>query len=137
DRLLALPAENCFGLRIPLADDTALIPLHEGIERGVDDAARHALALDQRLLGLAPLGEIARYLGIAEDLATIAAHGVDHHIRPEARAAFAHAPALGLITPVAPGRFQHALGHAGSTVFWRVEDREMLADDLVAGIALD
>ena len=58
DRLGARPAEDRLRLRIPLDHGAGLVHLHEGIERGIDDAARHAFDFEQRLLRLAALGDV-------------------------------------------------------------------------------
>ena len=50
----------------------------------------------QRLLRLPPLGDVARDLGEADQLAVVVADRVDDDAGPEARAVLAHAPALGL-----------------------------------------
>ena len=137
DRFRARPAEDGSACGFHSRINAVLIPLDERIERCVDDATRHAFAFDQRLLDFAPLGEIARNFGVADDLTVIVAHRVDHHIRPETLAAFADAPALGLVASVAPRCLEHACRHAGGAVFGRIEDREMLADDLIAAVTLD
>ena len=59
DRLGARPAEHRLGLPVPLRDVAGLVHLHEGIERRVDDPARHLLAFRERLLGLLALRHVA------------------------------------------------------------------------------
>src|SRR5690349_19158519 len=61
----------------------------------------------------------------------------DNHVGPEARAILAHAPALDLEAADARGFLDLAVGPAGGDRFGRVEDREVLADDVVGGISLD
>ena len=67
DRLGARPAEDLLGLRIPVGDDPAFVHLHEGIERGIDDAARELLAFAQALLREPALGHVAADEEIALD----------------------------------------------------------------------
>ena len=50
ERFLARPSENLFRLRIPVQDAAAFVDLDEGVERGIDDAARQLLALAQGFL---------------------------------------------------------------------------------------
>ena len=59
ERFIARPAEDIFGLRIPGPDEALLVDLDEGVERGVDDAARKLLAFAQRLLRQPALGHVA------------------------------------------------------------------------------
>ena len=58
DRLLARPAEQLLGLRVPGQDRAGLVGLREGIERGVDDVARKLLAFAQGLLRESGLGHV-------------------------------------------------------------------------------
>src|SRR6185437_954208 len=46
-------------------------------------------------------------------------------------------PVLGLVAAVLARDAERPLGHAGGALLWRIEDREMLADDFVGGVALD
>ena len=59
ERFVARPAEDLFGLRIPVRDDALLVHLDEGVERGIDDAARQLLAFAQRFLRPPALGHVA------------------------------------------------------------------------------
>ena len=59
ERFIARPAEDVLGLRIPVPDEALLVDLDEGVERGVDDAARQLLAFAQRLLRQPALGHVA------------------------------------------------------------------------------
>ncbi len=104
----------------------------------------HLLRLEQRLpclvemlLGLSPLGEIARDLREAQKLAGRAADRVDDDMRPEARAVLAHAPALGLELAGALGRLQRGRRKPTLDVLVRIEDREVLPDHFMGGIALE
>ena len=60
----------------------------------------------------------------------------DHDVGPELRAVLADPPALVLEAAVGGGDGQLAVGQAASTVVLRVEGREVPADDLVGGVAL-
>ena len=70
----------------------------------------------QRLLRLAPLGDVARDLGEADQLAGRIADRVDDDARPEGRAVLAHPPALGLELALAPCGLERARRHAGGPV---------------------
>ena len=59
ERFVARPAEDILGLRIPVPDKAPLVDLDEGVERGIDDAARELLAFAQRLLRQPALGHVA------------------------------------------------------------------------------
>ena len=61
----------------------------------------------------------------------------DDDVRPEARAVLADAPALVLEASVLRRLAQLELREMLGDVFGRVEDREVLADDLVGAVALD
>src|SRR5262249_37934184 len=83
------------------------------------------------------LGQVARHLGEAAQLALRVAQGVEDDVGPEARAVLAHAPALVLEAPHRGGGLQALLRFAALRVFGRVEAREVLADDLRRLVALD
>ncbi len=59
ERFIARPAEDVFSLGIPVPDTALLVDLDEGVQRGVDDAARELLAFAQRLLRQPALGHVA------------------------------------------------------------------------------
>ena len=59
ERFVVRPAEDLFGLRIPVPDAAALVDLDEGVERGIDDAARQLFAFAQRFLRQPALGHVA------------------------------------------------------------------------------
>ena len=59
ERFAARPAEDLFGLRIPVRDGAVFVHLDEGIERGIDDAARQLLAFAQRFLRQPAFGHVA------------------------------------------------------------------------------
>ena len=66
------------------------------------------------LLQPAAVGQIARHLGEADQLAVLGAQRGDHHVGPESRAVLAHAPALVLEPSVARRALQLALALAGA-----------------------
>ncbi len=75
--------------------------------------AFHFLRLGELLLGAhqlllrgAALGDVARDLGKAQQVAVAVVDAIYHHARPEARAVLAHALALGLELAFAPCRLQ-------------------------------
>src|SRR5206468_5742284 len=71
------------------------------------------------------------------ELALFVAHRADHHARPERRAVLAHAPALLREAAFARRDLELPLRLAVRDLLGRVEAREMLADDLGRGVALD
>ena len=100
--------------------------------------ASSALARLQALLSeAAALGQIARHLGEADQLAVLGAQRGDDHVRPELRAVLADAPALVLEPAVARRALQLALALAGADLLVVVELREVVADDLARLVALD
>ena len=89
------------------------------------------LTLDffQILLGLAALGNVARDLGEAEDIAVVVADRIDHDAGPEESAVLADAPTLLFVTAVIPRQLQGARRPARGLVGVGVEAGKMLADD--------
>src|SRR6185503_12124894 len=71
-----------------------------------------------------------------EELAVLVPQGGDDDVRPEVRAVLAHAPALLLVASVALGDAQLLGGVVAGDVRLGVEGREVLADDLLVGVAL-
>ena len=63
--------------------------------------------------------------------------GVDRGVGPEARAVLAQAPAFVVGTPGARGLTQDAFRPSRLNVLRAIEDRDVLADHLAGGIALD
>ncbi len=93
--------------------------------------------LFQRLLGMLLFGHVAGNLGEAEQLAFGIEDAIDHDTGPEAAAVLAHAPAFALVASLFGGDRQCPRRGAGRAVLLRIELREMPADDLVGGVALD
>jgi hypothetical protein len=95
------------------------------------------IRLGQRGVGLLLLGQVARDLGKADQLAHVVVDGVDDDVGPEAGAVLAHAPALGFVAAFARGGAERACRPALDPVFLGIEARKMLAHDLVGLVALD
>ena len=123
---------------IPVGDHARGIE-HE--DRVVLDAlhedTKSLLALAQLGLRHLALGQVARHLGIADDFAPIVSDRVDQHVHPDSRAVLAHAPALVLEAPGRGGGRQGAARQPRRLILVGVKDGEMLADDLIGGIALE
>jgi hypothetical protein len=92
--------------------------------------------LAQRFLLHPALGQIAGHLRKAEQLAFLPTQRGDDYARPKTRAVLAHPPSLVLEAPLALRHAQFVLGPTPRHVFGHIEDRKMLADDLVGGVAL-
>src|ERR1019366_2766976 len=137
DDLVRLVALGVPRARVPRRDVAARVE-HEDRVVGdrVDEKVKALLGSVQGVLGHTTLGQVAGDLGEASDRAARVAQRGDDDIRPEASPVLAHAPALVLDAPVAANRFEDLVGPAGGAVLRRVEDREVLADDLVRLVAL-
>ena len=66
----------------------------------------------------------------------LVAERCDHDVGPEARTVFADAPALVFDTVGGGGDLQLPVRFSRLDILGRVEDREVLPDDLVLGVAL-
>jgi hypothetical protein len=91
----------------------------------------------QRALRLAPLGDVARDLGEAEQRPVLPAEGVEDDAGPESAAVLADPPALLLVPTAARRGGQGALGHARRAVLLGAEAGDVLADGLGGRVALD
>src|SRR5262249_34433817 len=89
------------------------------------------------LLELAPLGQVARHLGEADQPTLTVEDARDDDVGPEAPAVLAEAPAQVLEATVARRDLELELALARANVLLGVEGREVLADDLVGAPALD
>ena len=107
------------------------------VAHALDQQAEALLAGHQRLVNDPAVGDVAGDLGVADDLAALADHRIDDHMGPEAGAILAQPPAFGLKPALGRGRVQGSGGQADGAVFFGVEDREVLADDLVGRVALE
>jgi len=73
-RFIMRPAEDFFRLGIPVSDPAAPVELHEGVERGIDDAARQLFAFAQRFLCQPAFGHVAADEEIPPDRLRPCAH---------------------------------------------------------------
>jgi hypothetical protein len=79
------------------------------------------------------LRQVARDLREAEQAAIRGiSDGRDDDVRPETRPVFAHAPAFTLESSHLGRLFQLAIAEARADIFFQVEPREVLTDDLVS-----
>src|SRR5690606_29723348 len=85
----------------------------------------------------AHLGEVARDLGETDVLAILVAQRGDHHAGPETAAVAAQAPAFVAHATLAQRDLELLFGPAAVTHFLRIEQREVLADDLPGLVPLD
>jgi hypothetical protein len=105
-----------------------------GDRRGQLARSRHAgdmrqlgLRATQRLFGaqlasrLNALGNVASYLGEADQLAAVILDRVDNYVGQEEAAVLAHAPGFGLIPAIARGDFERLLRRIRSAVLLGVE----------------
>ena len=92
---------------------------------------------DPLLLVPFPLRQIARDLREPDQSPVVIANGGDHHVGPETRAVLPDAPALVFEPAVARRSFQLPLALARPDILLGIEAREVLADDLVGGVALE
>ncbi len=136
--LLAAIALDAFGARVPAADPALQV---EHIERVVghalDQQAQLLLALPQLLLSLAPLGQVAGDLGVADQAALRVADRIDDHVGPEPAASLADAPALVFEAALFPRRAKGGFRQAGRLVLVSVETGEVLSEDLFLAVALE
>src|SRR5581483_10163212 len=96
--------------------------------------------LDLRFASLfreAALGEVSGDLAEASKLPGLVFQRGDDHAGPEPRAVLAEAPALLFVLALALGDDELSSRLAIRYVFGRVKDREVTADDLCRGVALD
>jgi hypothetical protein len=84
-----------------------------------------------------PGGEVAADLAEPDEVPRLVVHRRDHDVRPEAGAVLAQSPPLLLVAAVADREPQLLGGMVPGEVLLRVEDGEVLADDLRLAVALD
>ena len=113
--------------------DGAVGPQQEDgvVGHAADQEGEPLLALAQGVLASLALGEVAGDLPEADQVAVGIPDRGDHHVGPEARPVLADPPSLVLERAVGGGDGQLPVGLARLEVLLRVEDREVLADDLV------
>ena len=95
------------------------------------------LRFSKGALGLHPLGDVARNLGEAQELALIVPYCIYHDRSTKLGAVLAHPPTLGLVLAFATGSRQCFVGDACCLILFGVELAEMQSDDLVRRIAFD
>ncbi len=138
DDLVASVALDAFGASVPAADPALQI---KHVECVVGDAlheqAELLLALAQMLFGLSPFGKVLGDLCVAYEVALSVPDHVDHHVRPEACAVLAHAPALVFEPTSVASCPERRCRQIECLVLIGVEPREMLSDDLVFPVAFE
>src|SRR6185437_14170154 len=121
------------------SDDVAPRVEHEDrvIFDALDEQAESLITLPQLLFGRTSRREVARDLGEAQNFAVVTAQRRDQDVGPEAGAILSDAPSLVLDAAIRDRGGEIALGQAVGDSLARIEDREVLADDLVRTIALE
>src|SRR6185503_15251959 len=134
-RLVALDAARA---RVPARDDAFRA---EHVDRIVLDAVHQQpeafLAFAQHLVVPLALAEIARDLREAEQDPLVVAQRGDHDVGPEARSVLAQPPALVFDAALLHRLAQLLRGPIALDVLGRVENRKVLADDLLRAVLLD
>src|SRR5690349_20881526 len=123
---------------VPRRDVTGRIE-HEDrvILYAVDEKTKTFFAFPQLLFRHPPLGELARDLGVADQMTRCIAQGGDDDVGPESRTVFSYAPALVLKAADTRGFAQLVFRKPFLNFFARIKNREMFADDLLGGVALE
>jgi hypothetical protein len=83
------------------------------------------------------LGNVAHDVRKSDELAFLVADGVDHHRRKKHRSILANTPTVLFIGARSGSHCKSVFGSTGDPVRRRVKAREMLADNLTFGIALN
>src|SRR5215472_6001800 len=128
------PSKNRLRLRVPFEHSPGIVNLDESVERRIDNAARHLRTFGQRLLRLATLGDVTSNLGKTDQLAGAATDRVDDDACPETFTVLAHPPTFPLESALPRGDRQRPLRQAARAILGRIEEGEMLTDDLVCPI---
>jgi hypothetical protein len=120
------------------ADHAAVGVEHEDrvVAHRLDQEPEALLALAQRFLGQLGLGDVPGHLREPDVLAGVVEDRGDQDICPELAAVLADPPALLGVLPLAERALELVLGVARLLLLRRVEDPEVLADDLRRAIAL-
>src|SRR5262249_10883737 len=138
DDLFGRVALDAMRAGVPADDDAVGVQHVEGVVgHPRHQQAELALALAQRVLRGAALGDVAGNLGEALELAGRSADCAPPHRSREAAAVLAHAPAFGLVAPLAGGGLEDAARQARRALLPGIEPGEMLAHDLVRRVALE
>ena len=107
------------------------------MRHGVAEPLQFRIGLGELLLDAAPPREVARDFAEADQRAGRVAHGRDDRVRPEPVAVLAQPPPFVLHPALARGRLELGLRLAQRHVFRRIEDGNVLAQNLFGGVALD
>ena len=97
----------------------------------------HLLGLPELLFHLTAFGHVAGYLGKTNDLASFIMNGINDDAGPKTRTVLANPPVLLFETPSASGSGECFLRDPGEPIFFRIEARKVLPDDLRTRIAFD
>src|SRR6185312_10186333 len=81
--------------------------------------------------------QVARHLGVPDQVPGLVPQRGEDHVGPEPGPVLADAPAFVLHVPFGTRLGQQDGGQAAGTILGRVEDLDVLSDDLVALVALD
>ncbi len=132
DDLVGRVTFDPFGAGVPVGDDAVRIQHDQGdVGHALHEHPELPLALEQGLLGRLALGDVAQGVDEADHLAGVVADGLQRRLGPETAAVLAAAPALALEASAGQGGRQRPLRQAAAAIFFGVEAREVLADDLV------
>src|SRR5690606_9337232 len=138
DDLLRRVSLEPLGADVPSLDAAGRIEhVDRVVGNAIDQSPKALLAQTQLLIGVLPVGDVSRDLQVALHLTGRVANDRDHDVRPKARAVLSHAPAFVLEATRPRGELELVLRPSRYHRLPRVEAREVLADDLVGGIALD
>jgi hypothetical protein len=138
DDLVGRIALEPFGARIPAHDHAARV---EQIDRVIldrlDQHAEAALAVVERLLRLAPLGDVAGDNSKADGAAVMGAHRLHQSGDPKPCAVLADPPGLLLGEAAKPRPRQKLPSNIGSPVLGPEKQGKVLTDDLAGGVEID
>jgi hypothetical protein len=131
DDVASAVAVDAFRAAVPAGDHALFVEGHDGIvDHALDQQAEAFLALAQSRLVAQPLRQVARDLGIPEQVAALVTDGRDHHVRPEGRAILADPPAFFLEAAVQRRDVELASGALPLAAVSHQETREVRAHDL-------
>src|SRR5215218_8731373 len=118
DNLLGAIAFNRLRAGVPVGDPPVLVEhVDRIVAHALDEHTETLLALEQHLLLGSLVGDIARDLGEAEELALLVADWIDDGICPETRPVLAYPPTLALEPAFAGGDAQRPGRHVQRYVF--------------------
>lgn len=126
------------GTEIPTADVAVGIEhVNRIIRDALNEPAELFLALADRLFSCSAFGQVARDLGIADELAGGTTDRIDDHMRPEAASILALAPAFSLEPAVLLSRGERTRRHSCGAVLWQIETGKMLAENFGRRVTLE